>query len=252
MSDREQFILQKLYQEKRIKVNELSELLGVTPETIRKDLSEMEEKKLLQRVHGGAVVPSYFKSDELPYAHRSESQLEAKQKIVAEVAKDILTGESIIIDNGSTCYELAKLLAERSNLTIITPSLKIASLFTHSYTSKVFLLGGWLRFTEPSTGGSVTLNTLRQFNVNKTILSIAGISAETGLTEYLEEDATSQRQAIACGEKIIVMADHTKFDTRALLSVAPVESVDEIYVDRQVDSDKIKQVKEKGVKIIMV
>jgi len=239
--ERESFILQKIYEKKRVKVNELAEALKVTPETIRKDLTEMEDKNLLKRVHGGAVALTYFKSVE---------QIDAKQTIASEVAKDILPGETIIVDNGSTCYEFAKSIIGIPGLTVITPSVKVALLLSESATISVFLLGGWLRPTEPSTKGDVTLSTLKDFHVNKTILSSAGVSAEFGLTEYLEEDVVIKRQAMECAEKVIVIADHTKFDLTALITVVPIEEVDEIYVDSKVDDEKLAPIKDKGVLVI--
>jgi DeoR/GlpR family transcriptional regulator of sugar metabolism len=248
--ERESFILQKIYEKKRVKVNELAEALKVTPETIRKDLTEMEDKNLLKRVHGGAVALTYFKSMEPIYSKRSVEQIDAKQTIASEVAKDILPGETIIVDNGSTCYEFAKSIIGIPGLTVITPSVKVALLLSESATISVFLLGGWLRPTEPSTKGDVTLSTLKDFHVNKTILSSAGVSAEFGLTEYLEEDVVIKRQAMECAEKVIVIADHTKFDLTALITVVPIEEVDEIYVDSKVDDEKLAPIKDKGVLVI--
>ena len=249
-NDREVYILKKIQTEKRVKVAELAEELQVTPETIRKDLTELEERRLLKRVHGGAVVPSYFKSSEPAYDDRSEMQIAAKRRIAAEVANDILPGETLLIDNGSTIYELAKAISSIPQLTIITPSLKIAMLFLKNPSAKVFLLGGWLRFTEPSTFGDVTINQLKGFHVNKTILSVAGLSAEYGLTEYLEEDAAIKRQALQCGEKKIVLIDQTKLDVTALLTVAPIEQVDQIYVDGCDTDPRICAIREKGIHVI--
>ncbi|WNX83899.1 DeoR/GlpR family DNA-binding transcription regulator [Agathobaculum sp. NTUH-O15-33] len=251
-TEREGYILQKIQEEKRVKVAELAEALDVTPETIRKDLTELEERRLLQRVHGGAVALSYFKSSEPAYADRSQVQIEAKQRIAAEVAKEILPGETLLIDNGSTVYELAKLLRDIPQLTVITPSIKIAMEFLKNPSSKVLLLGGWLRTTEPSTVGDVTLNQLKGLHVNKTILSVAGLSAEHGLTEYLEEDAAIKRQALACGEKNIVLADHTKLDVTALLTVAPIDEIDEVYVDGEPDDPKLFAIRDKGVHVVCV
>ena len=251
-NDREVYILKKIQTEKRVKVAELAEELQVTPETIRKDLTELEERRLLKRVHGGAVVPSYFKSSEPAYDDRSEMQIAAKRRIAAEVANDILPGETLLIDNGSTIYELAKAISSIPQLTIITPSLKIAMLFLKNPSAKVFLLGGWLRFTEPSTFGDVTINQLKGFHVNKTILSVAGLSAEYGLTEYLEEDAAIKRQALQCGEKKIVLIDQTKLDVTALLTVAPIEQVDQIYVDGCDTDPRICAIREKGIHVICI
>lgn len=251
-SDRETYILQKIQKEKRVKVAELADELQVTPETIRKDLTEMEEHHLLKRVHGGAVIPSYFKASEPAYDDRSSMQIIAKQRIAAEVANDILPGETLLIDNGSTIYELAKAISDIPQLTIITPSLKIAMVFLKNPSTKVFLLGGWLRFTEPSTFGDVTLNQLKGFHVNKTILSVAGISAEYGLTEYLEEDAAIKRQALRCAEKKIVLVDHTKLDVTALLTVAPIEQIDQVYVDASEADPRICSIREKGIHVTCI
>lgn len=249
-NEREAYILHKIQTDKRVKVTDLAEALDVTPETIRKDLSDLEERHLLQRVHGGAVALSYFKSSEPAYSDRSAIQIEAKQRLAAEVAREILPGETLLLDNGSTIHELAKALCDIPLLTVITPSLKIALTFSNNPSTKVFLLGGWLRPTEPSTFGDVTLQQLKGFHVNKTILSVAGLSAEHGLTEYLEEDASIKRQALLCGEKKIVLIDHTKLDVTALLTVAPIEKIDEVYIDGSSDDPRIGAIREKGVHVV--
>ena len=137
-------------------------------------------------------------------------------------------------------------------ISVIRASLKIAMLFLKNPSAKVFLLGGWLRFTEPSTFGDVTINQLKGFHVNKTILSVAGLSAEYGLTEYLEEDAAIKRQALQCGEKKIVLIDQTKLDVTALLTVAPIEQVDQIYVDGCDTDPRICAIREKGIHVICI
>lgn len=251
MNTREEIILEILNKEKHIKVIEVAKLLKVTPETIRKDFDEMERKKLLKRVHGGAVVPHYFKATELDRDDRGKIQSEVKKRIANEVANNILSGESLIIDSGSTCYELAKILSQRSDLTIITPSIEIASVL-NTGECRVYMLGGWLRKSEPSVLGDMAIELLTRFNVNKTILSVAGISEEWGLTEYMEEDANIKYQAIKCGEKTIIMADNAKFDIKALINVAPIEEIDEIYTDNLLPDEKVAAFEEKGVKVIRV
>lgn len=251
MSSREEIILEILHKEKHIKVTDVANSLKVTPETIRKDFDDMESRGLLKRVHGGAVVPNYSQVIESNFADRSGKQYEEKRKLAQAVADNLVENESIILDNGSTCYELAKIIAPRSDLTVITPSLNIASVLNKGG-CKVFVLGGWLRKTESSVIGDSVVKEMKKFNVSKSILSIAGINEEAGLSEFVEEDASIKKQAIKCGAKTIVMADSTKFDVNALITVAHMDEIDEIYTDNALSDERVKAFEEKGVKVIRV
>lgn len=251
LSGREEIIAELLNKEKHVRVADLAAYLKVTTETIRRDFAAMEEKGLLTRVHGGAVTPHYFKATEPHEQNRVNLNIDVKRRIARAVAETIIPGESIVIDNGTTCLELAKALADRNDITVITPSLRVANVLFGSG-NKLFLLGGWLRKSEASVSGAMTMEMLRNFSVNKVFLSAAGVSVERGITEFIEEDADIKRCAIACAEKVVFMANSAKFNLNALIKVAPIEAVDVLYSDTDLAAEIESALTEKGVKTVKV
>jgi len=244
---RQKYIREKIAATSSVKVIEIAEALNTTPETIRKDLDELEKKGFLRRVHGGAISLDYFKMEESDFDLRSNLQMENKRYIAQNASREIESGSSLFIDNGTTCFEFAKTIIGIHKLKIVTPSLKIASFFQEESSAEVLLLGGWLKKYEPAVFGEYTLSMLRDFHTNKAILSCAGITVNEGLMDIDSDDAAIKRQAIISTDMTLLLADHTKFCSKAFVIVTQIENIGRIYTDTQLP-DKIANIFiEKGV-----
>jgi DeoR/GlpR family transcriptional regulator of sugar metabolism len=202
-------ILELLSRKGRVRVADLSAELGATPVTIRNDLAALGEEGLLDRVSGGAVqrVNNYYNVE----LHlRRQDNDDIKKRIAAAAAALISDGETLFINSGTTTYFTAIELKKLKNLNIVTNSIPIAMELGTVSGFTVMLLGGEINTQYSFTCGINTLEQLRRFKADKTLLSMDGIDANCGLTTYHAEEAIINRTMIERSRETIITADHTK------------------------------------------
>lgn len=210
----------------------MTQFLQVSESTIRRDLDALEEKRVARRTRGGAV----FLADspqELAFAHRHASFLVEKQAIARLAAELVDDGETVVLDGGTTTYELARLLVGRQ-LQIVTNSVPIAMLFASRLESELIMLGGYLY---PRTGdavGEIAISALKHIHANKAFVGAAGITAE-GLFNVNMSIVEVERHILKCADRKIILADSSKFGKRALAHLAPLTDVDLIVSDSGLD-----------------
>lgn len=238
-------------EKKRATVAELSELFGVSEATIRRDLEELDERGVIRRAHGGAVVVERA-SPEPPIIQRMTENEEEKRRIGRAAAELIRDGETVFLGSGTTTLEVARNLVDRDNLTVITNALNIANLFAGNFNVTVIVVGGLLRHSELSMIGYITEQTLKELHADKVIMGIRAIDVQAGLTnEYLPETMTD-RAIINFSSEVILVADHTKFGKVSTALVAPVTSVNKIITDSDAPAEIIDEIKGLGVEVIIV
>lgn len=213
-------------------VNELAADLSVSEMTIRRDLSELEKEGFLKRIHGGAVR-EVSRSYEPPFTVRKEINLEAKGKIAAKAAAFVEEGDTIAVDSGTTALEFARALQSFRNLTIVTPSLHIASLFLSNPGVETILAGGIVRKTEGSLIGDITRRTFENLYFDKFFMSTAGLSVEAGFTEYILDDAEIKKIIISHSKKTIALMDSRKLGQTAFSQVCKLSEVDILVTDKE-------------------
>ncbi len=162
-----------------VQVNELARELKVSEMTVRRDLSDLENEGFLKRTHGGAVR-EVSRSYEPPFTVRRTINFEAKALIAVKAASYVEEGDTIAVDSGTTALEFAKQLQSFRNLTIVTPSIHIASMFLTNPGVETILSGGLVRKTEGSMVGDLTRKTFENLYFDKFFMSTAGLSAEAG------------------------------------------------------------------------
>ena len=209
----------------------LDELVGelrVSESTIRRDLDALEEQGLARRTHGGVLAaggpPRLAEFDERQPAHWA-----AKRAIAATAAAVIADGETVLLDGGTTTYEVARLLVGRS-LQVVTNSLPVANLFASQARTDLVLLGGYV---SPRTGvclGPYANELLGRLHVTTTVLSAAGITAEGLFNAHLLLAETEQAMLRAAG-RVIVVADSSKFGRKSLTFVSGLDTVDLVVSD---------------------
>lgn len=232
-------------------VNELVAQLGVSEMTVRRDLDELERQGFLRRVHGGAVS-ARGRSYEPPFLTRSLVHKEEKVRIAAAAAARVHHGDSIALDVGTTTLEIAYQLAGKRDLTVITPSLRIAMVLAEQPGIRLILTGGILRHGELSLVGHLAEEAFRQFFADKLFLGIGGIDLEAGLTEFNLEDALVKKVMLRRAKEIIVVADASKFGRVAFASVAPLDVVHTLITDSSVPPSIVNGLRDKGIEVIIV
>ncbi|MFM9277094.1 DeoR/GlpR family DNA-binding transcription regulator [Paenibacillus jiagnxiensis] len=227
--ERKKFILEQLKLEGQVKVAELSAQCEVSEETVRRDLLLLEREGLVKRVYGGAITvkPSAY---EPPYLQRQTVKAEEKERIGRKAAELIASGDTIVIDVGTTALELAKAIADRERLTVLTNSIAVAyylmeSLNSGRFSGKIIVIGGDLNPEQQSMSGSVAEHTLSRFRVDKAFISIGGISVKRGISDYDIEETSMSRLMIENAGQTIVLADDSKIGREAFVEIAPIREV---------------------------
>jgi DeoR/GlpR family transcriptional regulator of sugar metabolism len=209
-------------------LEELVRELGVSESTIRRDLDALVEKAAAKRTHGGVLycggMPRLAEFDE-----RQPTNWAAKRAIATRAAAMIEDGETVLLDGGTTTYEMARLLVGRS-LQVVTNSLPVANLFASEARTDLVLLGGYV---SPRTGvclGPYANELLGRLHVTTTVLSAAGISAEGLFNSHLLLAETEQAMLRAAG-RVIVVADSSKFGRKSLTLVSTLDCIDTLVCD---------------------
>lgn len=251
IAERHRKILEKLKQTGHVSVIELSDELGVSAVTIRKDLKLLESRNLLYRSHGSASVSNPYIADR-HVTEKEQLYVEEKQRISRYASGLIADGDSIILASGSTINEFARQLGERRSITAICASLVASRELAVRGVAEVLQLGGMVRHTATSVVGPFAEKMLEGFRCSKLFMGVDGIDPEFGLTTTNALEASLNRQMIASAEKIIVLADSSKFGRRGFSRICELDQVDLIVTDRGANEVFVKQLEEKGVEVIMV
>ena len=249
---RQKEIIRYLSEVKFSKAEQLSDMFGVSVETIRRDLMELEKNTSVKRVRGGAVYNN-MRAKELEFEKKMENNQSGKSAIANRAMEYIKDGDAIAINNGITSLALARLLQYgRNSLTVVTNSPEIALILSENESNKVFLTAGYLRKHNKSLIGSMCGDTLDLFKVDKTILSIDGISVEDCLTEYNTEEAAVLKKMIDIGHTKMVLCEYSKFSETAFNKICPAKRIDYIFTDWNMPMKEIKRWSEIEVKVVCI
>lgn len=228
--DRRAFIVKAINDQGAVTVLELAASLDVSAMTVRRDLVELEKEGVLRRVHGGAVS-TRGRTVEPPYSLRLGHASTAKQRIGTLAAELVAEGDSVALDIGSTTIEVAQRLVGKRNLTILTPSLRIAGLFLNQPDARVIVPGGIVRTGEGSLIGELAHYALERLFVDRLFLAVGCIDAQYGLSEYNWDDALVKQAMIRSAKQVILVADSSKFDKVAFAHVAPLTAIHTLVTD---------------------
>ena len=231
-----------------VQVSDLAAELKVSEMTIRRDLSDLEKMGILKRTHGGAVQ-EVSRSFEPPFKLRKTINQIEKQMIAAYAVKHVEEGDTVAIDSGTTAMELARLLYEFKNLTIVSPSLHIALLFIDHPSINPILSGGRVRKDEGSLVGEITRKTFENLYFDKFFMSTGGFCGSAGFTEFTIDDAAIKQIIMARSKETIALIDSSKFGRTAFSQVAPCEGVDILITDKEPDQELKKILADNRVRI---
>jgi DeoR/GlpR family transcriptional regulator of sugar metabolism len=230
---REAEIIALVNQEKKIEVNELAKVLNVSKVTIRKDLDKLEERGILHRQHGFAVI-----NNEENINYRLSTNYDLKRKIALEAAKSVADGETVMIESGSTCTLLAEELAyNRNDLTIITNSCFVASYVRKSETVKIILLGGEYQKESQVNVGPMVGEVAQNFYVDKLFIGVDGFDYERGFTcnDFARRDTC--RMLAQSAKEVVILTDSSKFGNKGTVSEFQTGEVDVLYTDNGISKE---------------
>ncbi|WP_343995209.1 DeoR/GlpR family DNA-binding transcription regulator, partial [Terrabacter terrae] len=208
-AERQQRIIAEARRAGRVEVTALADTLGVAAETVRRDLTALERRGSLRRVHGGAI-PVERLEVEPTLATRSGRLTEVKRRIAARALDELPSGGSIILDAGSTTLAVAELLPPDLDLTVLTNSLAAAAVLSTHPGIKLYLLGGRVRGTTGAAVGDWATGALADVVVDVAVLGTNGLSVARGLTTPDQSESLVKRAMVAAARKCVVLTDSSK------------------------------------------
>jgi DeoR family transcriptional regulator, fructose operon transcriptional repressor len=242
-------IKERLAEQPGVSVSELARELGVSEMTIRRDFSTLEEQALVQRTHGGAVLTQKMML-EFDYRERRGKNQAAKRAIAAEARKLVRAGQRLILDTGTTTLELASLLKDGEDLTVITPSLAVASELQHAPGVEVILLGGIIRRGSPDLTGPVTEHCLELFNADIAFQGADGISEDGIIYNSDLRLARVDKLMRKMARQSFLLADHSKIGTTALARCGSLADVDLFITDHRAPAAALRRLARFNSRII--
>lgn len=229
LSKRHSDILKILETEGTVTISALARQLGVSLETVRRDVKPLSETGAVMRVHGAVGLAGQI--GEAPFQKRMRENAAAKQAIARAVAASIRDGESVMFDTGTTTSYVARELTGHRRLTVVTNSSDIARTLATVNGNRVYMAGGELRSDSGAAFGKSALDFIARFTVHHAVISAGAVDA-TGVMDYALEEAEFARLVLSRGERRVVVTDHSKFGRRGLISVAGFDGIGEVITDR--------------------
>lgn len=251
LSARHRKILNLLQQNGSITVTQLAEMFKVSEVTIRKDLSVLEQQKKLYRTHGSAILISPYISDR-HVSEKEKKNVPEKRMIGAKAAELIGQDDSIIIASGTTMTFFAHEIAPTGHLTVITASIPVTSILSQNRNIDVIQLGGITRDSSVSVVGAFAEEMLHHFSCSKLFVGVDGIDPDFGLTTTNMMEATLNGVMIESAQKVIVLADSSKFGRRGFSKICNLDAVDMVITDSNTQSRYLTQLRERGIEVIVV
>lgn len=247
--ERRSEILAKLQAERKVVVNDLSQIYQVTEETIRRDLEKLENEGLAKKTYGGAVLNESFNID-LPYTVRKKANVGSKQQIAANIVDMIEDGDHIMLDASSTALFIAKRMKDKKNITVITNSVEILLELSDRTGWKILSTGGRLKEGGLALVGYQAERMISTFHVDYAIFSCKGIDIDHGLTDANESDAQIKKMISRAAKKRILAVDHSKFDRISFTQVCDLEDIDMVVTDTVPDERWRQALAAAGIELV--
>jgi len=226
----------------------LIEEVGASPATIRRDINELVASGRLEKIHGGVMSRGKKNSREPSYMAKGRMNYEEKRRISKRAFDMIENGSNIMLDSGSTCLELAKLLTSRRNLSVVTNDLLIAVEFAaNNNNNNVLFAGGFLRSDYYASYGTFCEDVLSKVHVQRVFMGADSVDLKRGIMSYTPDDIRVKQIMLDIAEEVVLLCDHAKFDATAYINIGPLTKVDRIITDRKLDDEKFRILTEMGV-----
>jgi DeoR family fructose operon transcriptional repressor len=245
-------IISELGHARTLKVTNLSEALGVSEVSIRRDLQILEDMGLLKRVHGGAVaIP-----DSEAYSSRWYENLEKKERIGRAAAEMVQRGDRLIIDSGTSPLQVARHLSAElvtlGTLTVITASMPIVREVGSHPGIHLILLGGVYLPAYDLVVGPQTIDNLKDLHADKLFLGTDGLTFSQGITTANVLEAEVDRAMVNASSEVIVVSDSSKIGVIGLVTIMPLTRIDKLVTDSGAPADFVVELREQGVEVVLV
>ncbi|MEV0985596.1 DeoR/GlpR family DNA-binding transcription regulator [Streptomyces sp. NPDC049949] len=252
-AERRQLILEMVRANGAVSLRELARVVQTSEVTVRRDVRALEAEGLLDRRHGGAVLPGGF-TRESGFPQKSHLATAEKTAIADVAASLVEEGEAVVVGAGTTTQELARRLARVPGLTVVTNSLLVAQALAHANRVEVVMTGGTLRGSNYALVGSGAEQSLQGLRVSRAFLSGSGLTAERGLSTSNMLSASVDRALVQAAAEVVVLADHTKLGTDTMFQTVPTDVMTRLVTDEPPPHDdraatELQALADQGVQI---
>ena len=240
-----------LNKNKQCTVTQLSDLLGITLETVRKDLDTLEKRGIIKRVHGGAYLIDAI-DREVPINVRNEMLQKEKTGLAEICTKQIVRGDSIALDSSTTSFYIAQQIKRfQINCSIVTNSLEIVHYLQDEPYLNLIMIGGKFREVSHSCIGPSAIEMIDNYVIDKFFISCSGISKELGLTDNNQSEGEVRKKFINQSNLNYLVVDHTKFDFRTVYKIVDFEKIDYLITDIKLDKDWVEFLENMDVTLLL-
>mgnify|MGYP001248616626 CR=1 FL=1 len=233
-------------------IKKLAELLDVSTATIRRSLKRLEEEKIVEMTHGGAVLSKKGSLSEYPYLIKRQMNSEEKRRIAREAVRQVHKKQSIFLDSSSTVYEMTRFLTALRSVTIATNDILIAGELTNAEDLTVTVLGGSLRMHYYTLTGYFAEQLMKDMCFDHAFIGIDSISLNSGLMITNIEEVQIKRKVVAASKNVVVLCDHSKFEQNSFLTICGFDEVDMIITGRELDEKIFDRYTERGINLVLV
>jgi DeoR/GlpR family transcriptional regulator of sugar metabolism len=236
-----------------VRVSQLVRQFGVSDMTIRRDLEALAERGLVDKVHGGATVAGPGSTEEPGFDAKSVRQRAEKSAIAAQAAKLVEPGTAVALSAGTTTAALAAHLVDVPGLTVVTNSIPVAdALYRSGRPDQTVVLTGGIRTPSDALAGPVAEAAISSLNVDMLFLGVHGMSPRTGFTTPNLMEAGTDRLLVSAARRLVVLADHTKWETVGIATIAPLEDADILITDADLPAEARAQLAERVGELVVV
>ncbi|MBN6044688.1 DeoR family transcriptional regulator [Citrobacter sp. ku-bf4] len=252
-SERREQIIQRLRQQGSVQVNDLSGLFGVSTVTIRNDLAFLEKQGIAVRAYGGALICDSNTPGAEPSVEDKSSLNTAVKRSIAKAAVGLIKpGHRVILDSGTTTYEIARLMRQHSDVIAMTNGMNVANALLEADGVELLMTGGHLRRQSQSFYGDQAEQSLQNYHFDMLFLGVDAIDLERGVSTHNEDEARLNRRMCEVAERIIVVTDSSKFNRSSLHKIIDTQRIHTIIVDEGIPEESLKEFHRSGVEVIIV
>jgi len=248
---RQQQIINLLNENEVVSVSDLSEKLNSSCMTIRRDLEYLEQKGIVRRIHGAAVL---LKTEHtLPSFTERIDRCESEKIAIGKAAMSFISPQSVVcFDAGTTTLAIVQHIPEDLHFTAITTGLMTASALCRFPRLEIIQVGGSVHHSSFTACSVLAADFIKQFNADVVFLSTRAVNVAKGTYESSMDLVEEKRALVTIAKQVVLLVDHTKFEGRALCQAVPLGEIDVIITDDKVPSDTVKQLEENGKEVIVV
>lgn len=223
-------LLEEVRQRQSASVEQLADTLGVTLQTVRRDVQRLAEQGLVMRFHGGVRMPNST-VENLAHTQRETLHAEGKARIARAVAAQVPHGCSLILNIGTTTEAIARALLHHRGLRVLTNNLNVAAILSGNPDCEVIVAGGVVRPRDRGIVGEAAVDFIRQFRVDIALIGISGIESDGTLRDFDYREVKVAQTIIEHAREVWLAADHSKFNRPAMVQLATLEQIDRLFTD---------------------